>query len=271
MRLVSFGHGYVAQRVAQIVQGRGAQVVGTTRSASKAEALRSEGIEAHVWSGGPAPFLEGATHVLSSIPPVDGQDIVAPLLAERELWAGYFSTTGVYGNRDGGWVDETSELRPDAPVATARVGTERDWLALPQAQVFRLGGIYGPGRSPFDRLRAGTARRIVKPGQVFSRVHVDDITRGVVAAMEAPRSGWVVNMVDDLPAPPQDVVAYAAQLLGVAPPPEVPFEDADLSPMARGFYSSNKRARNDRLHDLVGDLLYPTYREGLTAVLAAGG
>lgn len=271
MRLVSFGHGYVARRVAVILRARGWHIVGTTRTAAKADALRAQGIDAHVWSGGPAPFLDGATHVLSSIPPVNGQDIVAPELAKRDLWAGYFSTTGVYGNRDGGWVDETSALRPDAPVARARVSTERDWFALPRGQVFRLGGIYGPGRSPFDKLRASSARRIVKPGQVFSRIHVDDIARGVVAALDAPRPGAVVNMVDDLPAPPQDVIAYAAQLLGIAPPPEVPFDQADLSPMARGFYSSNKRTRNERLHDLVGDLLYPTYREGLRAVLDADG
>jgi nucleoside-diphosphate-sugar epimerase len=186
---------------------------------------------------------------------------------------GYLSTTGVYGDRGGDWVDEESALDPVNERSRLRVEAEAAWLQrdLP-VHVFRLAGIYGPGRSAFDRLRAGRAQRIVKPGQVFSRIHVADIARVLAASMAAPEPGRVYNVADDEPAPPQDVIEHAAQLLGVEVPPAVPFESADLSPMARSFYRESKRVANDRIKRELGvKLLYPDYRAGLAAVLAAGG
>ncbi len=230
----------------------------------------------------PAAALDGATHLLGSVPPDGEGDAVldhhaADIAGLRGLaWAGYLSTTGVYGNRDGGWVDETSELRPTGPRQRRRAEAEARWLALWRehgvpVHVFRLAGIYGPGRSALEAVRAGTARRVHKPGQVFSRIHVDDIVAVLRASMARPHPGAVYNVCDDEPAPPEDVIAYAAELLGVAPPPLVPFEEAELSPMARSFYADNKRVRNERIKAELGvRLRYPDYRAGLRALLAAG-
>jgi nucleoside-diphosphate-sugar epimerase len=192
-------------------------------------------------------------------------------------WVGYLSTTGVYGDRDGGWVDETSELRPSGARGRRRVAAETAWLDLWRdrgvpVHIFRLAGIYGPGRSPFDALRAGTAKRIVKPGQVFSRIHVDDLASVLLSSIARPRPGAVYNVCDDEPASPADVVAHAAQLLGAPPPPLVSFDEAALSPMARSFYADNKRVSNALIKTELGvRLRYPDYRAGLAAILAAGG
>jgi nucleoside-diphosphate-sugar epimerase len=279
--LLSLGHGYSAQALARLLLPRGWRVIGTTRDPARADALRAGGIEPLLWPAETlAPALDAATHVLTSIAPdPDGDPVLArhatDLAAARPVWVGYLSTTGVYGDHAGGWVDEDTPPAPASARGNARVAAEAAWqeTGLP-VHVFRLAGIYGPGRSAFDRLRDGTARRIVKPGQVFSRIHVDDIAAALAASMDAPSPGAVWNLCDDDPAPPEDVIAHAAALLGVAPPPEEPFAEVtgSLSPMARSFYAESKRVRNDRIkRDLGLRLTHPSYREGLAAILAAGG
>ena len=187
-------------------------------------------------------------------------------------WIGYLSTTGVYGDRAGGWVDEASDLRPAGERGRRRVAAERGWLDLWEqsgrpAHLFRLAGIYGPGRGPFEQVRAGTAKQVIKPGQVFSRIHVHDIVQVLEASMARPNPGAIYNVCDDDPAPPQDVIAEASRLLGLAPPPEIPFETAALSPMARSFYEESKRVSNRRIKEELGvRLRYPSYREGLAAL-----
>ena len=191
------------------------------------------------------------------------------------VWLGYLSTTGVYGDRSGGWVDEESELHPSGERGRRRVAAEAGWLDLwrrsgAPVHVFRLAAIYGPGRSPIEALRVGTAKRIAKPGQVFSRIHVEDLASVLAASIARPQPGAVYNVCDDEAAPPEAVVAYAAGLLGIAPPPLVPFEEAGLSAMARSFYDDNKRVSNARIKSELGvTLRYPTYREGLAAILRA--
>jgi len=278
-RLFVFGLGFSAERLARRLLGEGWAVAGTTRSEERAAALRTEGVDV-VLHGPDAPVdpatpaLRSATHVLMSAPPGEAGDPVLPLLldaiqAARPAWIGYLSTTGVYGDRGGGEVDETSELRPSGPRQARRVAAEALWRALdPPAHVFRLPGIYGPGRSALEQVRSGRARRILKPGHRFSRVHVDDIVEALVASMARPRPGAVYNVVDDLPAESAEVLAYAAELLGAPAPPAVPFEEADLSPMARSFYADDKTVRNDLIKRELGfKLRYPTYRDGLKAIL----
>lgn len=286
-RLFCFGLGYTAQALARPLLASGWHVAGTARSRDGVDRLRRQGYEAWVFDGDVADAkvmqaIAAATHVLTSAPPDERGDPVLhtygrEIASAPELtWAGYLSTVGVYGNTFGGWVDEASEVSGDFDRTRWRVDAERAWLdqlRAPgrQAQVFRLAGIYGPGRSAFDSLRAGRAQRIVKPGQVFNRIHVDDIARALAAAMSGRGSHDIYNVADDEPAPPQDVITYAAELLGVAPPPEVEFEAAQLSPMARSFYLSNRRVSNARLKgDLGVSLRYPNYREGLRGILAAG-
>ncbi len=288
-RLFIFGLGYSAQVLAARALALGWSVGGTVRGLSKAEELCGRGIETVVFDGAShtpqvAVALGDATHILSSISPPRGQDgALDPVLAHHAgdivaapdlVWLGYLSTIGVYGDYDGAWIDETASPDLDSPRARTRISAEAGWQALAQsrrlpAQIFRLGGIYGPGRSQLDALREGRARRIVKPGQVFNRIHVDDIAGAVLAGM-AVRESRTVNVVDDEPAPPQDVVAFGADLLGLPAPPEVSFEGADLSPMGRQFYGANRRVSNARLKTTPGyGLAHPTYREGLRAVLAA--
>jgi nucleoside-diphosphate-sugar epimerase len=224
--------------------------------------------------------LDGVTHLLVSVPPdaagdpvlaVHGEDIAG---IEGLCWLGYLSTTGVYGDRGGGWVDESAELSPSGERGRRRVAAEAGWLDLWRRRgvpvhIFRLAGIYGPGRSPFDALRAGMAKRIDKPGQVFSRIHVEDLARVLAASISRPRPGAVYNVCDDDPAAPEAVVAHAAALLGVPAPPLVPFEAAELSPMARSFYVDNKRVSNRLIKSELGvTLRYPDYRAGLAAILA---
>jgi nucleoside-diphosphate-sugar epimerase len=189
-------------------------------------------------------------------------------------WVGYLSTVGVYGDRKGRWVDESTSPKPNSERTEARVEAERAWLEFGEqtgmrVQVFRLAGIYGPGRSVFDKLNAGTARRIRKDGQVFSRIHVEDIANVLEASIAHPNGGAIYNVADDEPAAPDEVVAYAAKLIGVQPPPEIAFEEADLSPMARSFYEGSRRILNARIKSELGvRLRYPTYREGLASLLA---
>jgi nucleoside-diphosphate-sugar epimerase len=182
----------------------------------------------------------------------------------------------VYGDHGGAWIDETAPPNPTSARSRRRLAAEEAWLALGRrtgkpVQVFRLAGIYGPRRNPLAQLAAGTATRIVKPGQIFNRIHVDDIAAALAASLDRPRAGAVYNVADDEPAPPQDVVAYAASLAGVVPPAEIPFDEASLSPMARSFYAETKRVSNRLLKQELGlTLRYPTYREGLAALRAAG-
>jgi nucleoside-diphosphate-sugar epimerase len=281
-RLFCFGLGYTALALARQLKAEGWRVAGTTRASDKQARLADEGFEMYRFArdrpvAEPAAALAGATHVLTSIDPDEaGDPVLAHHLADLRQcatleWAGYLGTTGVYGDRGGAWVDEADPVAPTMPRTRRRAAAEGHWLAsgLP-AHVFRLAGIYGPGpgRNALAAVRAGTARRIVKPGQVFGRVHVDDIVQVLRASMVRPNPGAIYNVADDEPAPPQDVVAFACELLGVALPPAVPYEDAELSPMARSFYADNRRVDNGRIKRELGvRLRYPSYRVGLRAIL----
>ncbi|WP_119167649.1 SDR family oxidoreductase [Algihabitans albus] len=289
-RLFCFGLGYSALTLARGLVAEGWQIAGTVRSAEKARALADHDLyrKAEVFlfdRGQPledaAKALAGTTHLLSSVPPdAEGDpvlaahvDDIAALTALR--WAGYLSTTGVYGDRGGDWVEEASPLQPTGPRGQRRVDAERQWLRLHESSglpvhIFRLAGIYGPGRSQFRALREGKSRRIDKPGQVFNRIHVEDIAQVLAASMARPDPGSAYNLCDDEAANPAEVTAYAAALLGIEPPPLVPFEAAALSEMGRSFYRDSKRVSNARIKDDLGvALLYPTYREGFRAVLEA--
>ncbi|MGA1614468.1 MAG: SDR family oxidoreductase [Lutimaribacter sp.] len=280
--LISFGHGYVAQALGQALLADGWQVFGTTRDASRADALANTGVTPLLWSdeGAIRTAMGQASHLLASAAPgPQGDPVLAAFgpaiaaAAPRLRWAGYLSTTGVYGDHQGAWVDEDTPLTPSTARGQARVLAEAEWQALTALplHIFRLAGIYGPGRGPFAKLRAGTAQRIVKPGQVFSRIHRDDIVRVLRASMAHPNPGRMYNLCDDDPAPPQDVIGHAAQLLGLPMPPEIAFDQADLGPMARSFYAESKRVSNARIKQELGvSLAYPTYRQGLASLLAAG-
>lgn len=285
-RLFCFGLGYSALALAEVLRAEGWRVAGTCRGEDKAKALAAAGIETLLFDRDrpledPAAALAGTTHLLSSVPPDAAGDPVIDRHADaigalRELvWAGYLSTTGVYGDHGGGWVDESTPLTPNGDRGRRRAAAEAAWLDLRRrfgtpVHLFRLAGIYGPGRNALETVRSGRARRVVKPGQVFSRIHRDDIVATLVASMQKPDPGAAYNLCDDEAAPPQDVIAYACRLLGQEPPPEIPFDSAELTPMARSFYADNKRVRNDRIkRDLGVALRWPTYREGLQGLLAA--
>jgi nucleoside-diphosphate-sugar epimerase len=287
-RLFVFGLGYSATVFAERCRARGWRVAGTARESARTAALKVRGIEAHLFDGirplaDWSAALAGATHILSSIPPgatgdpvlgLHGRDLAA---VESVVWVGYLSTTGVYGDRAGGAVDEMSPLLPTSDRARHRVEAERQWLAWQRARglpvhLFRLAGIYGPGRSALDTVRAGQAKRIDLPGHVFSRIHVDDIATVLEASIARPDPGAVYNVCDDRPAPAEEVIAYACRLLGVAPPPLVSLAAAGLAPMAASFYRDNKRVANGRIKRELGvTLRYPDYRSGLDAILKAAG
>lgn len=276
--LISFGHGFSARALASRLRPLGWKIVGTTRSAEKCETLEKDGILPVVWPGTDlSPYLEKATDLLISTPPDAGGDPVLSAyrdkiaeVAPRLRWVGYLSTTGVYGDHDGAWVDETTPLAPTTERGKRRAAAEADWQAIPglPLHIFRLAGIYGPGRGPFAKVRNGTARRIIKEGQVFSRIHVEDIAQALALSLQAPDPGAVYNLCDDDPAPPEDVIGHAAELLGMLLPPAEPFETAEMTPMARSFYAENKKVRNDRIKQALGwRPMYPTYRDGLAAML----
>lgn len=276
--LLSLGHGYSARALAARLIPRGWHVTGTTRSAEKAGALGKTDVTPMIWPGSDVrQTLAQASHILISAGPCqDGDPVLAELrdeiaaAAPHLTWVGYLSTTGVYGDHQGGWVDENTPLTPSTKRGQARVAAEAAWQAIPDLplHIFRLAGIYGPGRGPFAKVRNGTARRILKEGQVFSRIHVDDIAQVLHASIDHPNPGAVYNLCDDDPAPPQDVIGYAAELLGLPVPSAVAFEAADLSPMARSFYAESKRVRNDRIKEELGvELIYPTYQDGLQAMM----
>ena len=268
--LFIFGLGYSSQAIARVAMAQGFTVRGTCRSAGKCEALKARGIIAYPFDEVPSDVLARATHVLSSIPPQEGTgDVVLTRYGAQmpAAWLGYLSTTGVYGDWDGAWVDERSELRPNNARLHRRVDAETAWQKR-GGHVFRLAGIYGAHRSALDDVHDGTARRIEKEGQVFSRIHVEDIARTVLASMLKPEPGEAYNVCDDEPAPASDVVAYACELLGAPVPALTPFAQAQLSPMGREFYSANRRVSNEKIKKNLGiKLLYPTYREGLKALV----
>jgi nucleoside-diphosphate-sugar epimerase len=286
LRLFVFGYGFSARALVRRLRPQGWDVAATFRADGDADRLAGDGVE-------PVPLSEpelvgaraaGAQAILVTAPPgargCPALPLLVPALARAGAfpdWLGYLSTTGVYGDRRGGWVTESSRLAAQSPEGARRVGAERDWLQVGAGMglsmtLFRLPGIYGPGRSPFDRLRRGAARRIAAPGQVFSRIHVDDLAAGLAASIARPRAGRAYNLCDDEPAPNSDVLAYAAGLLGLEPPPEVALADAALPPAAQRFYAESKRVSNARAKAELGwRPAFPTYREGLRAVLAAGG
>ena len=283
-RLFCFGLGYTARFLANGLKRAGWTLAGTARTAEDCARLAAAGFPALPFTRGrpladPAAALAGATHALISVPPDESGDPVldehgADLASHPGLhWVGYLSTTGVYGDHGGGWVDEDTPLAPTGERGRRRQEAEAGWLDLFRrhglpVHVFRLAGIYGPGRSALDALRAGTAQRIDKPGQVFSRIHVADLAAVLLASMARPDPGRIYNVCDDDPAPPAEVIAFAAGLLHVTPPPLVPFDAAELSPMARSFYADNKRVSNRRMkEELRVRLRYPSYREGLEALL----
>ncbi|WP_193143099.1 MULTISPECIES: SDR family oxidoreductase [unclassified Meridianimarinicoccus] len=280
--LFSFGHGYSARALSRLLLPKGWHITGTTRDAAKAEALRAKGIAPLVLPGDdPLPVLGTATHLLVSAgPSAAGDPALAALrpaldaVAPALKWMGYLSTTGVYGDHAGGWVDEDTPLTPATRRGQLRVEAEAAWQAFAAEtglplHIFRLAGIYGPGRGPFAKVRAGTARQIIKPGQVFSRIHVDDIAQVLAASIARPNPGAIYNLCDDDPAPPQDVLAHAAHLLNLPEPPREDWDSAEMTPMARSFYAESKRVRNDRIKDELGvTLKYPDYRAGLAALLA---
>ena len=286
--LFCFGYGYCAAALGALLGPAGWSLAGTCRTPDGCLALAEKGVDA-------VPFaretpltdarrlLAGATHVLLSIPPdpdgdpvldCHGTAIAAPGSVE---WIGYLSTTGVYGDRGGAWVDESATPAPSGARGRRRLRAERGWLAFGarhglSVHVFRLAGIYGPGRNALASVRRGEARRIHKPGQVFSRIHVADIARVLAASIARPRAGAIYNVCDDEPAPAADVVAHACALLGVAPPPLTPLDEAALSPMARSFHADNRRVSNARIKSELGvDLRFPHYRAGLAALLADEG
>lgn len=288
MRLLILGHGYSAGFVTRHVTALGWQVTGTTRG--DAARVADAGAVPLIWPGDDAAVraaIAGADAILSSVGPApDGADPVLAafgdvIAAARPRWLGYFSTTGLYGDRGGDWVDEDTPPAPTTRRGQARLLAEGAWQDMAdraslRLNIFRLAGIYGPGRGPFQKLRNGTARRIIKANQVFSRIHAEDIARIVAAtlpggpAARAAAGGGIWNLCDDDPAPPEDVIACAAGLLGVPIPPAQPFEQARMDPMARSFYSESKRVSNARIKkDLEITLKYPDYLTGLTAILAA--
>jgi nucleoside-diphosphate-sugar epimerase len=288
MRFFAFGFGYCAHALSRRLAAD-THIGGTCRTADKAADLGAEGVSCHVFDG-TAPLanasacLEKVSHLLVSIPPQEGGDPVllhhrsgiAQLIPQLK-WLGYLSTIGVYGDTQGNWVDEDAPLRPSSVRSRRRAEAENAWRALAEEaglplHIFRLAGIYGPERNALAALRAGRAHLIVKPGHVSSRIHVEDVASVLLASMRQPRAGAVYNVCDDEPAPPQDVIIYAARLLGMMPPPAISFSEARcdpkiLTPMAAGFYTDTRRVSSARMKRELGvALAYPTYREGLTAL-----
>jgi nucleoside-diphosphate-sugar epimerase len=281
-RIFIFGLGYSGLEIARLAKAAGWSVAGTCTSEQKTGELRADGIEAYCFDGTaalPAGAMDGASHVLCTIAPGTTGDPAlrtCSRLLRRARWLGYLSTTGVYGDHGGSWVDEATPAKPGQPRSIERLAAERAWQALGleagvAVDVFRLPGIYGPGRSAVDQVKAGTARRIDKPGQVFSRIHVEDIAGTVLMAISGTHAGAIYNVADDLPASTSDVVAYAYELLGKPVPPVIPWQQAApaMSAMARSFYAETRRVKNDRIKNELGVVLrYPTYREGLRAIAA---
>ena len=271
--LLCIGYGFSAQALAFDLRQARWNIEGTTRCKNRVASMKKSGVKPIIWPGDNLhEALTKATHLLISAAPNAQGD---PFLNKIDIsnykfsWVGYLSTTGVYGNHDGAWVDETSSVMPTTKRGQWRVLAEEAWSRTNvPLHIFRLAGIYGPGRGPFSKVKDGSARRIIKPGQIFSRIHVDDISQILAASIKQPRPGAIYNVCDDEPAPPQDVIAYAAQLLRLPLPLEIPFNNADMSPMARSFYSENKCVQNMLMKSELGiTLKYPNYRVGLHSLL----
>ncbi|MEZ5810544.1 MAG: SDR family oxidoreductase [Rhizobiaceae bacterium] len=285
MNVFIFGAGYSGLALADLLAPRGIAIAGTTRSKARFAELKARGVDPYQFDGdldeAIGDRLRSVTHlVVSTAPGEEGDPVLGAASATicRDMpaleWIGYLSTVGVYGDHDGAWVDEDSAPRPVSRRTQRRLVAERQWLDLGEkagiaVAVLRLAGIYGPGRNPFVKLEQGTARRLIKPGQVFNRIHVDDIARAIEHLGEG-RTGGVFNVTDDEPAPPQDVVAYAARLMGIEVPPDIPFDEAELTPMARSFYGEVKRVSNARLKATGFQFLHPDYRRTLEAIWRAG-
>lgn len=261
-------------------------IAGTTRDREKRDLLKKRGIEAYLFDyetplSDPYMTLKDTTHLLISTPADDHGDPTFRMHAEdierlqNLKWIGYLSTTGVYGDRGGEWVDETSEVRPSSKRGSRRVRAETQWQRLAEEynlplHIFRLAGIYGPGRSALDSVRAGVARRINKPGHAFSRIHVEDIVQVLLASIETPNPGAVYNVADDNSAPSHEVISYACHLLNIEPMPLIPYDEADMAPITRSFYSDNKRVSNERIKNELGvTLKYSDFRKGLDSCLEA--
>ena len=281
LTFLSFGHGYTAQALTPYLNEKGWTVFGTSRSKDNFSDIEKSGATPILWGSDQLrSVIKEVALVLSSVAPKDGNDPVIQMYGEdlkenssQIKWAGYLSTIGVYGDTKGEWVNENSPLKPSTNRGIARVSAEKKWLKnnfLP-SHIFRLGGIYGPNRGPFQKVLHGKAVKIIKPGQVFSRMHILDIVQTLLASISQPKPHSIYNLCDDNPAPPQDVLAYAAKLLSVDQPPTVRFEDADLSEMARSFYAENKRVSNQLIKSELGvDLIYPDYKVGLESLLDHG-
>lgn len=276
-----FGYGYCARELARSLRSEGWDLSGTCRGNEKRQAMESDGLRSWIFDRDhplPAAALAGVTHVVASIPPDAQGDLVAQVhgddLANLDglIWAALLSTTGVYGDRGGAWVTEDSTLQPSNERSRQRVSAENEWMDLRSrhrvpTHIFRIAGIYGPGRNPLDLVRSGRASRIVKSGLTLGRIHVADIAGALRASMTAPRPGNIYNLTDDEPVAPQDITTYACKLLGVAPPPEVSYDTADMPTIMREFYSDNKRVSNERIKNELGyELQYPNYRTGLEAL-----
>lgn len=281
--LFIFGFGYTARALADDLHASAFKISATARSEDGAAAITARGHLGYVLSDHVAPdaslkeALATATHILSSAPPGTAGDPILTAMSHEIAqaphleWLGYLSTIGVYGNHNGAWVDETTPATPQSDRSRRRLKAEQAWQELADKtgvplSIFRLAGIYGPGRSAIERVLSGSARCIIKPGQVFNRIHVDDAARVIAANLRSGEMSGIFNLADDLPAPPEDVIRYAAELMKSPPPPSVPIEDANLSDMAESFYSENKRVRNTRIKGELGvQLHYPTYKHGLRA------
>lgn len=285
--LFCFGYGYSCDWLGHaLTQKGGWALAGTTRDNDKRRQMKEQGIRSFLFDydqplEDPLLFLRGTTHLLISTPPDDDGDPTFRMHWEDILrlesleWVGYLSSTAVYGDRDGGWVDEDSELRPNSKRGSRRKKAEDQWLSLHRdyevpVHIFRLAGIYGPGRSALDSVRAGVARRIKKEGHAFSRIHVEDIVQTIMASFDKPNPGQAYNLADDRAAPSYEVIEEACHMLGLTPPPIIPYNEADLAPITRSFYSDNKRIRNNRIKEELGVALkYPTFVEGLLGCLEA--
>lgn len=278
--LLCFGFGFSARAFAARLDKREWKISATSRDAAGIAEIEAQGFHGLPFAS-TLQIAPDVTHLLISAPPGENGDPVLHLfqaqlqkLSKQLQWVGYLSTTGVYGDRGGDWVDEDSPLEPTTARGQRRLEAERSWLRLHRdfglpVHVFRLAGIYGPGRNTLLNVRDSSAKRIIKPGQIFSRIHVEDIAGVLAASIAKPNPGRAYNVCDDEPCPPQDVVEFAADLLGLQLPPEIPFENAELSPMARSFYADSKKVSNKRIKTELGyRLIYPNYRDGLRALLS---
>ena len=283
-RLFCFGLGFSSLALAERLLPKGWEVSGTCREEDGREAIAAKNISACLFDGSHSTAevslaVSRATHLLITIPPQPSGDVVLGNFrevisqAKHLQWVGYISSTGVYGDTQGEWVDETAPLRAPTDLNQRRVQAESAWLQMGRdhdfpVMIFRCVGIYGMGRNLLDSVQKGRARRIDKPGLVFSRIHADDLAQTLEASMQKPQSGEIYNVSDDCPCSPAEAVEYACRLLGMEPPPLVPYEKAELSPTARGFYTTNKRISNKKIKQELGVVLkYPDYRSGLNALL----